>query len=302
MKLLSVLLPLFACSDDPTLPAPGAAELPTGAATAEPEPPLHTALLKAGACAEDGTISHTEAVPLADGREVLLVQCAMFAYQGTYGLAWAHNNQPMSDQDGHVLSIVGLPQLTADGTLTWTSKDRGAGDCGHHYRYALTGDRFVQKEHRYRPCAEAQTEVPPPNQWPLASDTRETGHCTAAETAHFSCATSANKVLSLCGSPGMLQYRFGPVNAPELRTPSNSQPAAFTIERRARPQPEAIVAAITESGVTYQITESIGAGRSAAEDQGFVGVLVLQGGELLTSIPCTGVAFSQWGPLLGDAP
>ncbi len=175
MVLLPFALTLLACARDPA-PAASSAE-GTSAVAPEPTPPaappLHARLLEAGVCASEGTVSHTEAVVLAEGRTVLVVQCALFAYQGTYELAWAKTHQPVLDQDGSGLSLVGLPALSPEGTLTWTSLDRGAGDCGHVYRYTLKGDRFVEEEHRYRPCPAVPEDAPPPEAWPLVSEIPE---------------------------------------------------------------------------------------------------------------------------------
>ena len=120
---------------------------------------------------------------------MLQVQCAMFAYQGKTAFAWVESGQPVRDQDGEILHLIGLPELAPDGTLTNVERARGAGGCGSYVRYALEGERFILQEHRSRKC-DADADAPPPEQWPLVGEASRTSHCTADETIHFSCSTS----------------------------------------------------------------------------------------------------------------
>ena len=306
MPALLALLALLACDRTPvpaaaTAPAPEPAPPELAAPDAPAGDAAHAALLAAGVCGGEGQISDTREIPLPDGRVLLEVLCAMYAYQGAYGYAWASSGEPVRDQDGAVLDLVGLPFLEPDGTLVWLEKARGPGDCGAYHRYLLEGDRFVRKEHRVRPCSDAveEEDVPTPDTWPLVFPAPSATHCDAAETIHFSCSTSGSKVLSLCGGPGRLQYRFGPVGAPELEHPPDSRIEAFTVEHRSYPRFEADVATFTTGGFTYAVTEASGGGGGPdAESNNFAGVYVLQGDDVVASVPCTGPVSSRWEPLL----
>jgi len=294
---MPLLMLLLACdgSAPPAEPAPSPAPVPTPAPAPQAAPDK-ASLLAAGLCSDDGTIQEMQAVTLSDGRKLLELTCAMYAYQGTFSYAWADSGEPVRDQDGNILSLLGWPGLdTETGALAWLSKARGVGDCGDYFVYQLEGDRFVQKEHRSRGCDNNADEVPPPDQWPLAGS--GIGHCTGGEVAYFSCATSATKVLSLCGGSGSLQYRFGPVGAPELAHPANSAASAFTVGTKSYPQFQAETASVANGDVTYEIHEASGAGGPNAETNNFVGVYVFEGEELLASVSCSGDVTSDWAAL-----
>lgn len=256
----------------------------------------HQALLNAGVCSSEGTITEVSTHTLRDGRALLEVLCQMSAYQGAYMYAWADGLTPVLDQDGQPLLVVGLPGFDPEtGVLSWLSKARGAGDCGDAYQYALRGDRFVSVEHRSQPCTDGA--VVPPEQWPLVG-AAQNGHCTAAETVFFSCPTSATKVLSLCGGTGKVQYRFGPPGAPELVHPADHSPAAFSISEESTIRAQATVVRLSNGEVTYAITDSAGgSGGPDAESNNFQGVYVYQNDELLADVRCTESPQTDWAAL-----
>jgi hypothetical protein len=224
----------------------------------------------------------------------------MAAYQGSYEYFWQDGLRPVLKEDGQPLLVVGLPELdTASGTLTWLSKARGIGDCGDYFVYLLEGDRFQLQEHRSRGCESPEDDVPP-TEWSLVGggDAASAGHCTAAESVYFSCPTSGTKVLSLCGSADRVQYRFGPLGAPELSFPADSSPRAFTVGEERYVRSMANVAAFTSGGVRYEVTDAIGGGGgSDAAANNFQGVYVFEGDQQLAAISCVTEPTRDWGAL-----
>ena len=273
----------------PALPEPAAGAVETSIDTA--------ALLAAGLCQEFGEIIHTEPHRLTDGRVLIEANCMMAAYQGVFEYAWADGNRPVSDQNGQLLSVVGLPTFETDsGTLRWLSKARGVGDCGDHYIYAVQGDQLQQREHRSRDCDDdvEVKDIPPPEAWPLVE---ATGHCVAGEAVYFSCPTSSTKALSLCGGGGTVQYRFGPPGDPELVFPDDSSPAAFTVRTESYARAIATIASFTNGDINYQVTDSSGSGGIDAESNNFQGVTVFQGDKLLATVSCQGLPQTSWEAL-----
>ena len=223
--------------------------------------------------------------------------CTMAAYQGVFEYAWADGNRPVRDQNGQLLSVVGLPTFEADsGTLRWLSKARGVGDCGDHFVYVLEGDQLKLREHRSRGCDD-ETEVndiPPPEAWPLVE---ATGHCAVGEMVFFSCPTSSTKTLSLCGGAGEVQYRYGPPGAPELVFPEDSSAAAFTVKTESYARAIATIASFNNGDINYQVTDSSGSGGMDGESNNFQGVYVFKGDKLLATVGCKGTPETRWDAL-----
>ena len=242
------------------------------------------------------------ALQLADGRTILEVLCTMAAYQGVFEYRWQDGLAPVLAEDGQPLAPVGLPMLdVSTGRLVWLSKARGIGDCGDYFVYQLQGDRFALQEHRSRACENPDDYVPP-EQWALVGDAG-TGHCSSSETVYFSCPTSRTKVLSLCGGGGRVQYRFGPVGAPELVYPEDSRPSAFTVREERYARSMADVAVFANGDVRYEVTDAIGGGGGPdAESNNFQGVYVFRGDELLASVNCTAAPTRDWAALRSVVP
>ena len=162
---------MHAAEGRPSSPRPPTATPPpaqTKPSTAQPPKaqPTKAQLLKAGLCSDDGEIQQVRTV-VVDGRSIYEATCAMFAYQGSYGYAWADGLRPFRTPDGQVVAALGLPTIDPElQSLTWVSKGRGAGGCGHFYRYSLAGGEARLVEHRSSPCTDGPGELDP-TKWPL---------------------------------------------------------------------------------------------------------------------------------------
>lgn len=305
MTLLLFLLTACDGGDTPTTTpsvTPDPAPAPAPAPAPKPTPvamPSKGALLKAGLCSDDGTIQEMQVVSLSDGRSLIEVTCAMYAYQGTFSYAWP-DGRPVVDQDGDPIQLLGFPGLDAEtGVLSWLSKARGPGDCGDWYRYTLEQDRFVLQEHRSRSCdAETDPETfPPPHLWPLQGPYKE-GLCANGETVYFSCPVSASKVLSVCGSSGEVQYRFGPPGAPELSYPHDGSTGPFGLSEVRTVRSVATVLTVTSNDIRYEVTDAIGGGGGPdAAANNFQGVYVYQGDKQLAAIRCNTEPTTDWSAL-----
>ena len=125
-----------------------------------------------------------------------------------------------------------------------------------------------------------------------------TSNCTSEEAIIFSCNTGKN-VVSVCASQnlsaqiGYLQYRFGPINKPNLAIP----------EKKVHPGSEIQAKTLTFAGgggayvrfqrgsYGYVVYNSIikGEGEKA-------GVAVVKDGKTTTNLRCKGAASSELGP------
>jgi uncharacterized protein YecT (DUF1311 family) len=123
---------------------------------------------------------------LGGGRELYLVQCDQFAYQGGY-LAYTAGPGagpaqriafPTADADaGRVVrrvddSLVGDPQFReADKSLVVLTKARGVGDCGTYGVYGFgDGATALVRELRARECPKTAGAYLPPDRWPLVKN------------------------------------------------------------------------------------------------------------------------------------
>jgi hypothetical protein len=134
--------------------------------------------------------------------------------------------------------------------------------------------------------------------WALAGSV---SHCGLNERTYFSCTIAkSNKVVSLCGemkpdpdgpnqtTVAWLQYRFGPLGAPEITYP---QSKANSIERfsgywsYSRFGKYEIYQVMFSSGDFKYIVRSIESG--AEEPEPFLGVEVHRGLKVITRLPCS---------------
>jgi hypothetical protein len=129
-------------------------------------------------------------------------------------------------------------------------------------------------------------------------------HCSAEERTLFSCSTG-RKVVSVCGSQdlsaaaGSVQYRFGPIGAPEL-----TYPRAGDDWRQVTSSGVLTFAggggtylAFTKGPFRYVVYTAIGRGWGSK-----AGVVVDKGGKRVASLPCKGEEKSELGPdLFGEA-
>jgi hypothetical protein len=109
-------------------------------------------------------------------------------------------------------------------------------------------------------------------------------HCTADEVTYFSCPVRGRgKVVSVCGGPGWMQYRFGPLGRLELVFPSAKSGSLqqFRGEYHYHRElgQEASVLSFNTNGVDYAVTQVEG-------DSRFVGVVVSPGKRKTTRLPC----------------
>jgi hypothetical protein len=278
---------LLACDQKPPEPPP-----PPPAAAA----PSAESMLAAGACKTDGTVAAVRSIALADGRALLEVTCAMFAYQGTYEYWWPAPLKPVAGPAG-AFALLGVPTVDPmTGVLTWLEKDRGPGDCGNWYRYALEGDEFVQKEHRQRAC-DAAGDAGPPETWPIAV----AGPC-GADHVVFACPTDNGKQILVCQSEGHVQYRFGAPAFQELVFPADSSPMRFTLEDRNYAQSQATVLAFENEGFVYEVTDAIGGGGENGASNNFQGVYVLKGGKTVATVGCSASPETDWDAIRALVP
>lgn len=283
------LLFALACAGSPTsVTAPAAPTTTPTPVTTPAALPDADALLAAGLCTEEKAIVELRTVHLDDGRTMQEAVCARYAYQEVVQYSWAHTPGPVGTTLGQPLSVVGVPRMDAKGALSWLSKARGPGDCGHFYRYQIDGDALRLVELRGRECTDEPPAELDPSTWPLLDH----GHCGPNDAAYFSCPVSGGKHLSLCGASKAVWYAFGPVGKPELRLDSG-----ITVADRTMLRAKAWVATATVGEVSYEVTESVGSGARDGAANNFSGVRVLKGDKVLATIPCTAAPVSSWTSL-----
>jgi hypothetical protein len=108
------------------------------------------------------------------------------------------------------------------------------------------------------------------------------GLCRARETNYFSCPTSNQKWISICGAQaGPVQYRFGRHGRVELAFPTlDSTKAALKFARYSRHRTERIEIAFLIQSVRYSVFDYAEHGRRSA------GVRVTRPGKPEITIPC----------------
>lgn len=160
------LLPLLACLIQPV---PALAQVSNQREVAQY---FARNLKQIGACQGDlqpeGRQNFPVQVYRVDQSSLVIVRCAMAAYQGSYEFYLYTKTgrnvqvQPLfltefeADAAGQVVkresrTIAGLPTYSASRrTLTILSKFRGVGDCGSFSRYRLEGNRLTLQEYRLK--------------------------------------------------------------------------------------------------------------------------------------------------------
>ncbi len=125
------------------------------------------------------------------------------------------------------------------------------------------------------------------------------GTCGSADTL-FACPVKGGKEIRVCGATGdpiWIGYTFGKPGAPELSFPKQREGSVplFLHTTRTLAQATGDVLSFENGGVTYEVTEMMGAGGGAdAESNNFAGVYVTQGGKLLAKVACTAPPTSNW--------
>lgn len=130
----------------------------------------------------------------------------------------------------------------------------------------------------------------------------KSGHCSSGDWVIFSCDTG-KKTVSVCASPdlsardGWVEYRFGPIGAPELVVPAT----------RSHPRDGVQVGTWSFSGgggafmqfsnapYAYAVYTAIGKGWGETS-----GVAVLKNGKRVANLPCRSPVQSELGPDLFD--
>jgi hypothetical protein len=110
------------------------------------------------------------------------------------------------------------------------------------------------------------------------------GLCGHRETKYFSCPTSNQKWISICGAQaGLIQYRFGRKDRVELAFPTlESTKDALKFAHYSRYQTDRLEIAFLIQSVRYSVFDYIEHGRRSA------GVRVTRPGQPEVTIPCAG--------------
>jgi hypothetical protein len=170
---------LFACahsSSPPATPetpeAPPKETSPGNVRTDMPAPGAHdkallASLLAKGACQGDaeamGDLPSLKRYATPDGRELLEITCAFFAYQGMYDY-WLGPDEAPTHTSILALGIPAFDEQT--GTLNWLEKFRGPSDCGIAHTAQLTETDLVTTAERRREC-DVPGDILPPEEWTL---------------------------------------------------------------------------------------------------------------------------------------
>ena len=125
-------------------------------------------------------------------------------------------------------------------------------------------------------------------------------HCGADVQVLFACA-AGNKAVAVCASANQtatasaLQYRFGPLEAPELVWPDDPQPhhAGITAGTLAFSGGGGAYLRFSKGAYGYVVYTAIGKGWGEK-----AGVVVEKNGESIAHLPCTGAVVSELGPAL----
>lgn len=126
-------------------------------------------------------------------------------------------------------------------------------------------------------------------------------HCPAPQQTIFSCPARGGKVISVClgpnaGSASYLQYKFGPLGAPELVYPKS--PLGFSSFRQSHQtliNGESHALVFANEGVQYEVWSTDG-------PQGGGGVNVRKDGKFLATVSCTGEYVERWSELADHVP
>jgi hypothetical protein len=123
-------------------------------------------------------------------------------------------------------------------------------------------------------------------------------HCAPDEPILFACATG-KKAVAVCVSSdrsptaGALQYRFGPLGAPELRWPERPQrpPSGITAGTLAFSGGGGAYLRFTQGAYAYVVYTAIGKGWGEK-----AGVVVEKNGQSVAHLSCIGPVVSELGP------
>ena len=121
------------------------------------------------------------------------------------------------------------------------------------------------------------------------------GLCGAGETSYFTCQTTKNRWIGLCGTDRSLQYRFGTAARTELRYPEDpaSGSASFLFAHYFRAQTDRTEVTFRNQGVEYAVFDYTEDRKRRA------GVRVSAPDRKEVEIVCTGKVTSRLAELKG---
>jgi len=124
--------------------------------------------------------------------------------------------------------------------------------------------------------------------WLRASASRGLGHCATDEIVLFDCGVDGDKRLSLCGSDTLatVQYRFGPLGAPELVYPGDGSRDALSYGNEVWARGAEDSVSFTRGEHTYRLVDASGSGIDGPANN-YQGVKVFQAQEELAFVACT---------------
>ena len=135
------------------------------------------------------------------------------------------------------------------------------------------------------------------------------GHCTTSESVVFSC-NAGKKTASVCASPDMssksayVQYRFGPIGAPELSYPERSSDLRRVADAGVFPQRYVVGGWIRFRNGPYQYLVYAQDWESSDGDNSGQnsGIVVLKDGNKLAALKCKDKAAHDFHRILGFIP
>lgn len=95
------------------------------------------------------------------------------------------------------------------------------------------------------------------------------------------------KVLSICGTPTGLQYRFGPSGKPEMTTPGSPTLAGLSFEHQQGAHASTYTVGFPAADVSYRVW-SFELDSGCCGDLPGAGIEVVRQGQVLARLPCTG--------------
>ncbi|TVQ92506.1 MAG: hypothetical protein EA397_06770 [Deltaproteobacteria bacterium] len=134
---------------------------------------------------------------------------------------------------------------------------------------------------------------------PQASGWTET--CGSDSPTVFTCGVPGGKEIAVCGSldddTPWMRYRFGTPVEPDLLFPEDPEGSLnkFTVEQRSYVRSQGDVLRFDHDGKTYEIAEMAGGGGGPdAAENNFMGLRILQGDDVVSSVACEGEPISDW--------
>jgi hypothetical protein len=123
---------------------------------------------------------------------------------------------------------------------------------------------------------------------------REGTHCTEGEAVVFSCAIDG-KTASVCVGPTTVDYRFGPLGAPELQIASTgADGVAHVSDLIGGGGGSQSAVRFSSDGYEYIVHAMTAGQHTETPGQAFAGVTVLQGDATVSALACPDPALHQF--------